>query len=146
MGKEPLVFNRKFVVAWLLGVMVIIAFEMATYGHTWRFNYNASITGLATCSGLDTVSRSPIPVTHPITVEAKEITVCGHLEGIGPIPLEVVWEYNGEALANKGDYYQPGYMEVQLMSSKGFKAGKYSVSVYEGRSKLASTEFAVEQP
>ncbi len=144
MSRESFDFNRKFVIIWLVGATILCIISAVTYGRTWRFSYNASITEFAVCSGLDPISKAPVPVTQPIAAGAKELAVCGRLEGIGPIPLWIIWEHNEEFFADKTDYYQPGYIEARVKSSGGFKAGQYSVSVYEGRSRLASTEFIVE--
>ncbi len=147
MGRESFDFdrNRKWVIVWLVGAIIACTISVATYGHTWRFAYNASITEFAVCSGLDPVSKAPIPVTQPIAAGAKELAVYGYLKGIGPtIPLWIIWEYNEEVFADKDDYYQLGYIEARVKSPGGFKAGQYTVSVYLGRHKLASTEFNVE--
>ncbi len=41
--------NRKYVIAWLIGTIIVCIVLAATYGHTWRFSYNASITEFAVC-------------------------------------------------------------------------------------------------
>ncbi len=48
-NRESFDFNRKFVTAWLIGTIIVCTVLAATYGHTWRFSYNASITEFAVC-------------------------------------------------------------------------------------------------
>ncbi len=136
------------VILWILGLAGTAMLLVATYGRTWRFDYQAKISQLSVCSGLDPVTKAPIPVTHPLTTDAKDISVCAYLEGVGSIPLEFLWRYNGQVLTVKrGDYYQPGYITSKLTApAEGFRAGKYSVLIYLGRCDLASSEFLVERP
>jgi hypothetical protein len=148
MNKESLSCSRLLVVVWVLGAIGAAILVAVTYGRTWRIDYKARMTELSVCSGLDQVTRSPVPMTHPITVGASEITICGHLEGLGPIPLGFLLKYNGEIIVATDDhYYDPGYITYRfVVPPTKLKVGKYVVLVYLGRHQLASTEFTVEKP
>ncbi len=137
---------RGVVIVWVSFAACSAILLLATYGRTWRIDYEAQITQLSICSGLDS-NGTPISVTYPITVGVKEIHVCGYLEGIGPnIPLGFLLEYNGDVLVDRDDRYQPGYIVATLDAPPaGLSSGRHRVMVYLGRHKLASTEFTVSR-
>ncbi len=140
--------RRLIILVWVLGMAGAALLTVVSYGRTWRFDYQAQVSALMVCSGLDPVSKVPIPITQPITTNAKDISICAYLEGVGPIPLEFLWKYNGEVLAVKQRaLYQPGHITNSLTApAGGFKPGQYSVQVYLSRHELASLEFTVEHP
>lgn len=141
-------FRRWFFTIWFLIMIIGGTLLIVTYGSRWRFDYNARMTEFSICSGLASTG-TPIPVTRPITIEAKEIKVCGYLEGNGPtIPLTFYWLYNGEGVVRPlTGYYEVGYVMARFVApSSGLKAGRYVVLVHRARNKLASTEFTIEEP
>lgn len=147
-GQEWAVFRRKFFVILFLIMIIGGSFAIATYGSFWRFYYNARMTNFSVCLGLDSDGH-PIPIVRPLTVTVKEINVCGYLEGNGPtIPLVFDFQHNGKLVMNPmSGYYRVGYVTARFIApSEGFKAGNYLVLVYQGRNKLVSTEFTIEEP
>lgn len=147
-SKKRLTFKQWFFIIWFLIMITGASFAVVTYGSFWRFDYNTKITDFSICSGLDS-NGYPIPSAHPITLTAKEINVCGYLEGnVSNIRLAFNLQFNGKLVVNPmSSYYQVGYFTTRIAApSNGFKAGNYLVLVYQGRHKLASTEFTIRKP
>lgn len=137
---------RGVLIVWVSFAICAAILVLATYGRTWRIDYKAQLSQLALCSGLDS-NGTPVLATQPVTVDVKEIRVCGYLDGVGPdIPLWFLLEYNEDVLIDRVDRYQPGYISTYFRVPRaGLRTGSHSVLVYSGRHKIASMEFIVQR-
>jgi hypothetical protein len=128
-------YQRTFVIVWIAVVIGAACLLIATRGRTWRFAYYAKIANLSVCSNS----------SFPITTKTDAINLCANLEGIGPIPLGILWKLDGEVVARQSGYYQPSHITIQFRAPPGgFKAGMYSALIYEARTDLASIAVSVE--
>ncbi len=114
--------------------------------------YNARVTDMRPCLGLNTDTGQPIDAMEPFSMSDKQMQVCAHLEVeyIGPtgysVPLHFTWRYRGEAVSwSLSRMYAPGYITDSFKPNLGeyISPGEYQVEVYNGRSLLASTQIMV---
>jgi hypothetical protein len=114
--------------------------------------YQARISEMQPCHGLNTETGQPILIQEPVTATSESLIVCARLDtsyiwkGKSPIPLSFLWRHEGKVeYSGYDEMYWPGYITDSLKSEpdKKFQPGLYRVEVYNGRTMLACTEFQV---
>lgn len=129
--------------AWVIGCCILCQMALQTQG--WRANYNARVTELTPCYGLDT-TQEPIPMS-PLAAGMAELKFCGRVDGEGKIPLWFILRYNDDSIDDQEIYSYPGHFVAGFTSNppgSGFAAGKYTLLVYEHRNKLAVMDFVIQ--
>ena len=127
-------------------IMSLVFILLFAFGEI-RLFYDAKVTEIFICDGLDPVTGLPTPPTNAFRSDTKQRFVCGYLQTSSPVRLDLLLFYEDKpvewfALNQK---YRQGYFFEPLPHDKGheLQSGIYRVDVYRARHKLASTEFVV---
>lgn len=125
---------------------VIAALVLLAIGE-WQFSYDAKITQLYVCNGVDPLTgllQKPL-VTSPVGTE--QIYACGYLETSSPVRLGFLLFFENRYMCtfvadqkfDQGHFVKP----LCVLNGDMLKPGLYRIDIYRGRNRLGSAEFKV---
>src|SRR5690606_32519536 len=109
--------------------------------------YDAKVTQLFICSGLDPTTGHPTQSLTSFPVDTSQLYACGYLETSSPVPLGFLLFFENQYVRTfvADRKFDQGYFVESLCLDKNesLKPGLYRVDIYLHRIKLGSTEFVV---